>query len=52
MRIEGAWEMAFCGKEEKGLTLVKDEVPGSSLVGGYRWCIMSLAMRVGGLEVV
>jgi hypothetical protein len=31
---------------------VKDEVPNSSLVGGDRWCIMSLAMRVGGLEVV
>jgi hypothetical protein len=28
---------------------VKDEVPGSSLVGGDRWCIMSLVMRVGGL---
>jgi hypothetical protein len=31
---------------------VKDEVPGSSPVGGDRWCIMSSAMRVGGLEVV
>jgi hypothetical protein len=31
---------------------VKDEVPGSSPVGGDRWCIISLAMRVGGLEVV
>jgi hypothetical protein len=31
---------------------VKDEVPGSSPVGGDRWCIMSLAMGVGGLEVV
>jgi hypothetical protein len=31
---------------------VKDEVPGSSPVGGNRWCIMSLAMRVGRLEVV
>jgi hypothetical protein len=31
---------------------VKNEVPGSSPVGGDRWCIMSLAMRVGGLEVV
>jgi hypothetical protein len=31
---------------------VKDEVSGSSLVGGDRWCIMSLAMRVGGLKVV
>jgi hypothetical protein len=30
----------------------KDEVPGSRPVGGDRWCIMSLAMRVGGLEVV
>jgi hypothetical protein len=26
---------------------VKDGVPGSSPVGGDRWCIMSLAMRVG-----
>jgi hypothetical protein len=25
---------------------MKDEVPGSSPVGGDRWCIMSLAMRV------
>jgi hypothetical protein len=31
---------------------VKDEVLGSSPVGGDRWCIMSLATRVGGLEVV
>jgi hypothetical protein len=31
---------------------VKNEVPGSSLVVGDRWCIISLAMRVGGLEVV
>jgi hypothetical protein len=31
---------------------VKDEVPGSSPVGGDRWYIMSLAMRIGGLEVV
>jgi hypothetical protein len=31
---------------------VKDEVPGSSLIGGDRWCIMSLTMRVRGLEVV
>ena len=31
---------------------MKDEVPSSSLVGGDRWCIMSLAMRVGRLEVV
>jgi hypothetical protein len=31
---------------------MKDKVPGSSLVGGDRWCIISLAMRVGGLEVV
>jgi hypothetical protein len=31
---------------------VKDEVPVLNLVGGDRWCIMSLAMRVGGLEVV
>jgi hypothetical protein len=46
MRIEGAWGMASCGREEKGLTLVKDEVLGSSLVGGDRWCIMSLAIRV------
>jgi hypothetical protein len=52
MRIEGAWKMASCGREEEGPTLVKDEVLGSSLVGGDRWCIMSLAMRVGGLEVV
>jgi hypothetical protein len=52
MRIEGAWGMTSCGREELGLTLVRDEVPGSSLVGGDRWYIMSLAMRVGGLEVV
>jgi hypothetical protein len=31
---------------------VKYEVPGSSPVRGDSWCIMSLAMRVGGLEVV
>jgi hypothetical protein len=31
---------------------MKEEVPGSSLVGGDRRCIMSLAMKVGGLEVV
>jgi hypothetical protein len=31
---------------------VKDEVPGSSPVRGDRWCIMLLAMRVSGLEVV
>jgi hypothetical protein len=31
---------------------VKDEVSGSNPVGGDGWCIMSLAMRVGGLEVV
>jgi hypothetical protein len=31
---------------------MKDEVPGLSPVGGDRGCIMSLAMRVGGLEVV
>jgi hypothetical protein len=31
---------------------VKEEVPGSSLVRGDRRCIMSLAMKVGGLEVV
>jgi hypothetical protein len=31
---------------------MKDEVPGSSPAGGDRWCITSLAMRVGGLEVV
>jgi hypothetical protein len=31
---------------------VKDEVPGSSPLGGDRWYIMSLAMRVGELEVV
>jgi hypothetical protein len=31
---------------------VKDEVPNSSPVGGNRWFIMSLAMRVGRLEVV
>jgi hypothetical protein len=30
---------------------VKDEVPGSSPVGGDRWCIMSLAMRVGGWKL-
>jgi hypothetical protein len=28
------------------------EVPGLSPIGGERWCIISLAMRVGGLEVV
>jgi hypothetical protein len=31
---------------------VKDEVPSSSPAGGDRRCIMSLAMRVGGSEVV
>jgi hypothetical protein len=31
---------------------VKNEVPGSSPVGGDRWYIMSLAIRVVGLEVV
>jgi hypothetical protein len=31
---------------------VKDEVPGLSPAGGNSQCIMSLAMRVGGLEVV
>jgi hypothetical protein len=31
---------------------VKDVVPDSSPVGGDRWFILSLAMRVGGLEVV
>jgi hypothetical protein len=31
---------------------VKEEVPGSSPVGGDRRCIMSLAMRVDRLEVV
>jgi hypothetical protein len=31
---------------------VKNEVPGLSPAGGDRRCIMSLAMRVGGLEVV
>jgi hypothetical protein len=31
---------------------MKDEVLDSSLIGGDRWYIMSLAMRVGGLEVV
>jgi hypothetical protein len=31
---------------------VKDEVPSSSTVGGDRWCIMSLAIRVRVLEVV
>jgi hypothetical protein len=29
-----------------------DEVPGSSPVGGDRWYIISLAIRVGRLEVV
>jgi hypothetical protein len=52
MQIEGAWGMASCSREEKGLILVKDEVPSSSPVGGDRWCIMSLAMRIDGLEVV
>jgi hypothetical protein len=28
---------------------VKEEVPGSNLAGGNMWCIMSLAMRDGGL---
>jgi hypothetical protein len=37
---------------DEGLILVENEVPGSSPVGGDRWFIMSLAMRVGGLEVV
>jgi hypothetical protein len=31
---------------------VKDEVPSSRPVGGDGWRIMSLAMRVGELEVV
>jgi hypothetical protein len=31
---------------------VKDEVPGSSPAEGDRRCIMSLEMRIGGLEVV
>jgi hypothetical protein len=31
---------------------VKDEVPSSSPVGGDRWYIISLAMKVGGMEVV
>jgi hypothetical protein len=31
---------------------VKEEVHGSSPAGGNRWCIMSLVMRDGGLEVV
>jgi hypothetical protein len=31
---------------------VKDEVPSSSPVGGNRWYILLLAMRVGRLEVV
>jgi hypothetical protein len=31
---------------------VKDGVPGSSQAGGDRWCIMSLAMGIGGLEAV
>jgi hypothetical protein len=31
---------------------VKEEVPDSSLARGDRWCIMSLAMRDGGLEVI
>jgi hypothetical protein len=31
---------------------VKDEVPGSNPPRGDRRCIMSLAMRIGGLEVV
>jgi hypothetical protein len=30
---------------------VKEEVFGSSLAGSDRRCIMSLAMKVGGLEV-
>jgi hypothetical protein len=40
MWIEGAWGMASCGREEEGLTLVKDEVLGLSLVGGDRWGIL------------
>jgi hypothetical protein len=32
--------MASCGREEEGLTLVKDEVLGLSLVGGDRWGIL------------
>jgi hypothetical protein len=31
---------------------VKNEMPGSNLAGGGRQCIMSLAMRIGGLKVV
>jgi hypothetical protein len=31
---------------------VMDKVLGSNPAGGDRQCIMSLAMRVGGLEVV
>jgi hypothetical protein len=31
---------------------MKDEVPSSSPVGGNRWCIVSLALRVGELEIV
>jgi hypothetical protein len=31
---------------------VKEEVPSLNLARGYRQCIMSLAMKVGGLEVV
>jgi hypothetical protein len=31
---------------------VEEEVPGSSLAGSDRWYIISLSMRVGGLEVV
>jgi hypothetical protein len=31
---------------------VKDKIPSSSPARGDKQCIMSLAMRIGGLEVV
>jgi hypothetical protein len=34
MRVHGAWGVASCGEEELGLTLVKEEVPGSIPAGG------------------
>jgi hypothetical protein len=51
-KLKGLGEWLLVVKKSKGLTFVKDEVPSSSPVGGDRWCIMSLAMIVGGLEVV
>jgi hypothetical protein len=50
--LKGLREWLLVVEKSKGLILVKDEVPDSSSAVGDRWCIMSLAMRVGGLEVV